>query len=161
MNWTKIIYDSEYSFQPITGKNYYLYKKKNNSYFLSLIEPNQWNKNFIGTFILKTMERGKKLNKMINNETVLITGENGSLAKKVKDQLKQIGFNVITYTSRKKSTKNNTHYWNIEKKTLNLDVLKKCDHIIHLAGFSIIKPWTNKNKKLMYDSRVLSSRLLL
>lgn len=94
------------------------------------------------------------------NETVLITGENGSLAKKVKVQLKQLGFNVITFTSKKKSTKKNSYYWNIEKKTLNLDELKKCDHIIHLAGFSIVKPWTNKNKKLMYDSRVLSSRLL-
>ncbi|MAO71030.1 MAG: TIGR01777 family protein [Flavobacteriales bacterium] len=106
------------------------------------------------------MAPGKKLNKMNKNETVLITGENGSLAKKVRDQLKQLGYNVITFTSRKNSTKKNSHYWNIEKKTLNLKVLKKCDHIIHLAGFSIIKPWTNKNKKLMYNSRVLSSRLL-
>ena len=61
MNWTKILYDSEYSFQPITGKNYYLYKKKNNSYFLSLIEPNQWNKNFIGTFCLQNNGTWKKI----------------------------------------------------------------------------------------------------
>ena len=97
---------------------------------------------------------------MIKNETVLITGENGSLAKKIKDQLKLLGYNVITYTSKKNSTKKNSYYWNIEKKTLNIEVLQKCDHIIHLSGFSIIKPWTKKNKKLMYDSRVLSSRLL-
>ena len=97
---------------------------------------------------------------MIKNETVLITGENGSLAKKIKHQLKLLGYNVITYTSKKKSSKKNSYYWNIEKKTLNIEVLKKCDHIIHLSGFIIIKPWTKKNKKLMYDSRVLSSRLL-
>ena len=107
------------------------------------------------------MEHGKKLNKMINNETVLITGENGSLAKKIKHQLKLLGYNVVTYTSKKNSSKKNSYYWNIEKKILNIEVLKKCDHIIHLSGFSIIKPWTKKNKKLMYDSRVLSSRLLL
>lgn len=94
------------------------------------------------------------------NETVLITGENGSLAKKINYHLKEIGYEVITFTSKKNSTKKNSYYWNIEKKTINLEVLKKCDHIIHLSGFSIIKPWTKKNKKLMYDSRVLSSRLL-
>ena len=61
MNWTKIIYESEYSFQPITGKKYHLYKKKNNSYFLSIIEPNQWNKEFIGTFILQNNGTWKKI----------------------------------------------------------------------------------------------------
>lgn len=61
MNWTKILYESEYSFQPITGKNYHLYKKKNNSYFLSIIEPNQWNKKFIGTFCLQNNGTWKKI----------------------------------------------------------------------------------------------------
>ena len=76
------------------------------------------------------MEHGKKLNKMIKNETVLITGENGSLAKKIKHQLKLLGYNVITYTSKKNSSKKNSYYWNIEKKILNIEELKKCDHII-------------------------------
>ena len=53
------------------------------------------------------MEHGKKLNKMSINETVLITGENGSLAKKIKHQLNKLGYNVITYTSQKKSSKKN------------------------------------------------------
>ena len=107
------------------------------------------------------MEPGKKLNEMKTNETVLITGENGALAKKLKFQLNYLGYNVITFTSKKNSINKNSHYWNIEKKILNLEALKKSDHIIHLAGYSIIKPWTKKNKKLMYDSRVQSSRLLL
>ena len=36
--WTKMIYNSEYSFQPICGKLYHLYKKNNSKFFLSLIE---------------------------------------------------------------------------------------------------------------------------
>ena len=98
---------------------------------------------------------------MSSKETVLITGENGALAKKLKFQLNYLGYNVITFTSKKNSINKNSHYWNIEKKILDLEALKKSDHIIHLAGYSIIKPWTKKNKKLMYDSRVQSSRLLL
>ena len=61
------------------------------------------------------MEHGKKLNKMIKNETVLITGENGSLAKKIKHQLKLLGYNVVTYTSKK----------NLLKKTVIIGTLKK------------------------------------
>ena len=53
-NWTKIIYDSEYSFQPITGHNYHLYKRNDNTFFLSIIEPDQWRKKYIGTFCLLT-----------------------------------------------------------------------------------------------------------
>ena len=63
MQWTKMLYESEYSFQPITGKNYFLYKKKNDKYFLSLIQPDQWNKKFIGAFTLQNNGTWKKINK--------------------------------------------------------------------------------------------------
>ena len=61
--WTKMIYNAEYSFQPICGKFYHLYKKNNSKYFLSLIEPNQWNKEFIGTFCLQNNGTWKKIEK--------------------------------------------------------------------------------------------------
>ena len=59
--WTKMIYNAEYSFQPICGKLYHLYKKNNSKFFLSLIEPNQWNKEFIGTFCLQNNGTWKKI----------------------------------------------------------------------------------------------------
>jgi hypothetical protein len=56
-NWTKLIYHSKYSFQPIIGERYFLYKKENKELFLSLIEPNQWNEKYVGTF--KLLNNGK------------------------------------------------------------------------------------------------------
>lgn len=65
IQWTKILYESEYSFQPITGQNYFLYENKENKYFLSLIQPHQWEKKFIGVFSLQNNGTWKKI---IQNE---------------------------------------------------------------------------------------------
>ena len=36
------IYQAESSFEPLVGKNYYLYKKGDESRFLSMIAPGEW-----------------------------------------------------------------------------------------------------------------------
>ena len=46
--WNEIIYNSKFSFEPVIGENYYLYTDKSNQYFLSLINPESWNKECIG-----------------------------------------------------------------------------------------------------------------
>lgn len=51
-DYTKLVYSSEYNFQPILGETYHLYEKENNTYFLSIIDPNQWDKKFVGSFRL-------------------------------------------------------------------------------------------------------------
>jgi len=56
-NWTSLVYNAEYSFQPLLGELYYLYEKSNKGLFLSLIEPNQWKQVYIGTF--KLLNNGK------------------------------------------------------------------------------------------------------
>jgi len=93
-------------------------------------------------------------------ETILITGENGALAKKLKVKLINSGYDVITYTSQKNIFKKNCYYWNYKKNIIDLESLKRCQHIIHLSGYSIIKPWTKKNKKLMFESRVKTADFL-
>ena len=97
---------------------------------------------------------------MSSKETVLITGENGALAKKLKNKLINHGYNIITYTSQKNLIKKNCYYWSYKNNIIDIESLKKCDHIFHLSGFSIIKPWTKRNKKLMFDSRVKTSDFL-
>ena len=56
-NWTSLVYESEYSFQPILGELYYLYEKKDKKLFLSLIAPTEWDQPYIGTF--KLLNNGK------------------------------------------------------------------------------------------------------
>ena len=51
-NWTKLVYESEYSFQPLVGVVYYLYEKKDRELFLSLIAPNEWDQPYVGSFKL-------------------------------------------------------------------------------------------------------------
>lgn len=47
--WNNLIYDTEIKFKPVIGKSYYLYVD-DNKYFISLIDPNEWKKEFIGEF---------------------------------------------------------------------------------------------------------------
>jgi len=50
--WNDMIYRSKFNFEPVVGETYHLYCRQNGKNFLSLIEPNQWNKEHIGTFTL-------------------------------------------------------------------------------------------------------------
>ena len=91
-------------------------------------------------------------------EIVLITGANGHLAKFVSEYLKK-DYEIRFLTTNKKLKKNH-YYWDINSKYLDINSLKNCKHIIHLAGYSILKKWTKKNKSIMYNSRIKSTNLL-
>ena len=94
-------------------------------------------------------------------EKVLITGANGSLARRVKENLLSKGYEVVTLTSTRKSADNKSvFYWNVSSGDIQQKALENCQHIIHLSGFGIIKPWTETNKQLMYDSRITAAKLL-
>ena len=96
----------------------------------------------------------------MSKEIVLITGSNGSLAKHLTKFLKT-KYIVRSLTSRRKSlTNSNVFFWDPSNEILDTNALKGCSHIIHLAGFPILSKWTKKNKKLIYDSRIKSSRLI-
>jgi hypothetical protein len=61
-NWNELIYHhTEYNFIPVIGQTYHLYKRKNGNFFLSLIDPNQWKKEFIGSFILTSSNKWVKV----------------------------------------------------------------------------------------------------
>ena len=51
LKWNELIYNSEHNFTPIAGEIYHLYKNKNIT-FLSMIEPKQWEMEYIGSFKL-------------------------------------------------------------------------------------------------------------
>ena len=93
-------------------------------------------------------------------DIVLITGANGHLAKEVSQHLSK-DYNVRHLTTHKKmNSKDSYFHWDIQKKQIDSKALENCKHIIHLAGFSVLKKWTSKNKKIMYNSRIESAKLI-
>ena len=50
--WNTLVYNAEFRFKPVMGKVYFLYQKDDGKLFLSLIEPNECDKIFIGAFKL-------------------------------------------------------------------------------------------------------------
>ena len=61
-NWNELIYNrAHYSFQPVVGKTYHLYVRKDESVFLSLIEPSNWNQNYVASFKLDSNSKWIKI----------------------------------------------------------------------------------------------------
>lgn len=57
------IYRAKMSFDPIVGKEYHLYINNQGEEFLSLIEPGQWNMEYLGTYALNHEKVWEQLNK--------------------------------------------------------------------------------------------------
>lgn len=52
--WNELVYNSKFSFEPVIGEIYHLYANNDGTNSLSLIAPNEWNKEHIGTFKLNS-----------------------------------------------------------------------------------------------------------
>jgi hypothetical protein len=48
--WNDLVYKSKFSFEPVIGKIYHLYYANDGKIFLSLISPNEWKREHIGSF---------------------------------------------------------------------------------------------------------------
>ena len=59
--WTELIYKSDYRFKPDVGSTYHLYKKDNNTNFLSLVDPESWEKTHLGSFKLLSFGKWQKV----------------------------------------------------------------------------------------------------
>ena len=51
---TKLIYNTDYTFQPIPGEPYHIYKDRNGNTFLSIIHPNEWDREYLGSYRLNS-----------------------------------------------------------------------------------------------------------
>lgn len=52
--WNELVYSAKFSFEPVVGEIYHLYRNHDGINFLSLIGPLEWNKEHIGTFKLNS-----------------------------------------------------------------------------------------------------------
>jgi len=96
------------------------------------------------------------------NERILITGATGMLGKELVRALLESGYQVSVLTRKLTEIDNvQVFLWDVNKGTIDASCLKDVDTIIHLAGEGIAKEkWTEKRKKELINSRVLSARLL-
>jgi len=59
--YNKLIFDAKFTFEPIVGETYHLYKRDNGETFLSIIAPEQCNFNAIGSFYLNVDQTWKRV----------------------------------------------------------------------------------------------------
>jgi hypothetical protein len=69
----EIVYNSKFAFEPVIGEIYHLYLNKNGEHFLSLISPNEWNKEHVATFKLNSDKKwiAVKANEKITSLDIL------------------------------------------------------------------------------------------
>lgn len=59
--WNDLIYHSKFNFEPVIGETYFLYRKPNGELFLSIISPDSWEFEFVGSFRLTSSNRWEKI----------------------------------------------------------------------------------------------------
>lgn len=95
---------------------------------------------------------------------ILITGATGLIGKELVDLLLQNNHTVHYLTTSPKKIKNTSNYhgfyWNPAEGKIDENCIEDVDTIVHLAGASISKRWTNSYKQELIESRVLSANLL-
>ena len=60
----ELVYNSKFSFEPVVGETYHLYRLADGTNFLSLISPVEWNKEHLGTFKLNSDKKWIELNQL-------------------------------------------------------------------------------------------------
>ncbi|MBW6483507.1 MAG: TIGR01777 family oxidoreductase [Vicingaceae bacterium] len=96
---------------------------------------------------------------------VLITGGTGLVGTALTSLLVEKGYSVTILTRDKNRTSLNSNitysYWDINKGIIDQDELFSANYIVHLAGAGIAdKPWSEKRKKAILDSRVEPIKLI-
>ncbi len=92
---------------------------------------------------------------------ILITGGTGFIGRHIKSLLLNNGYDVAVLSRNKNLKSTPSYYWNYKTGELDIEALRYADIIINLAGENISsKRWTAAQKKEIYNSRILSTRLL-
>lgn len=95
---------------------------------------------------------------------VLITGATGLVGKALTDLLVSEGISIHYLTTAKNKLKSapgkTGFYWNPEAGEIDESALIGVDAIVHLAGATISKRWTDSYKQEIIESRILSANLL-
>lgn len=95
---------------------------------------------------------------------ILLTGATGMIGKELVNLLLQENHAVHYLTTSNEKILNGPNcygfYWNPEQSIIDENCLMGVDAIIHLAGASVSKRWTNFYKEEIIESRLLTTNLL-
>lgn len=93
---------------------------------------------------------------------ILITGASGLVGTRLTHMLQEQGHEVSHLGRSKKSGSIKSFVWDVEAGTMDPDVLKSIDAVIHLAGAGIAdERWTSKRKREILESRTKSTALIV
>ena len=97
---------------------------------------------------------------------ILISGGTGLIGSHLTNLFVERGNEVVVLTREKDKISNNLQisysFWDVKNKIINSEIVRKTDHIVHLAGAGVIdKKWTNDYKNLIIDSRTKSAELII
>ncbi|MEE2924049.1 MAG: TIGR01777 family oxidoreductase [bacterium] len=96
---------------------------------------------------------------MKSGSNILITGGSGLVGSALKKNLASEGHNIYSLVRRKPAQ--NEFYWNA-KDQIDLPKNTKIDAVVHLSGENVAAGrWSKKIKQRIYESRILSTRLLV
>ncbi|NND71104.1 MAG: TIGR01777 family protein, partial [Rhodothermales bacterium] len=88
-----------------------------------------------------------------------VSGASGSIGSQLVPFLRAGGHQVQTLVRRPPVSDEET-FWDPATGDIDKASLEDIDVVIHLAGASILRPWTKSGKKLLYNSRIDGTRLL-
>lgn len=91
---------------------------------------------------------------------ILISGGTGLVGKSLVQKLRSKGHHV-RILQRKNTDSPENFYWNPTENKIDDKAFENLDCIIHLAGASISKRWTDDYKKELYFSRIDTANLLI
>jgi len=89
---------------------------------------------------------------------IILAGGSGFIGRFLEKRFNQDGHQVKVLTRNPK--KDNDIYWDGETKGEWMKSLKEADVLINMAGKSVDCRYTNRNKQLIYDSRLKSTAIL-
>lgn len=92
---------------------------------------------------------------------IALSGANGLVGSELSSALKKAGFEVWPMVRTKYATGPGQIAYDYQHNFIESEKLKQCHAVIHLAGKNIMSGlWTKKFKEELYDSRVLSTKLI-
>ena len=95
------------------------------------------------------------------NLRILISGASGTIGQALVSLLQTCGHEVIVLVRKTKDLLDHQLFWDPYKGILDIEKAGNIDAVINLNGIDISKGrWTEKQKRLIIDSRVIPTRLL-